>query len=204
MGKDPVTRLRFRCGAGWRRGRRGDDVSRTRLVLVLIATIVASAVLGGVAVAKSTPTKVSACTKSKEVRVLGYKVKCHKGEKKFTWSIRGEKGLKGSPGPTGKTGATGPRGPVGRVGSIHHPDNSVPETPPADGSVYRVKAPCAPGELILGGGYSLTNASSVDQVRASMPYFTGTAATDPQGWEVDVLAVGSTHGVNAWALCAPA
>jgi len=185
-------------------------VSRTRLVLVLIATIVASAVLGGVAVAVSSPSKVSACTtKSKAVRILGYKVKCHKGEKKFTWSIRGQQGIKGTAGARGvkgdkgATGATGARGPAGKPGNVRQVDVTNQVVSAADGVVITATAPCNPGELVVGGGYKLTvtDSGKRDFVQTSMPY---TDVNGVQGWTVNIIpaaAFNTPHGVTAWALC---
>jgi hypothetical protein len=199
----------FGLGRGVAPGRRGD-VSRTRLVLVLIATIVASAVLGGVAVAVSTPTKVSACTtKSHGVRVLGHKVKCHKGEKKLTWSIRGKQGVKGPAGARGPkgdrgaTGLTGARGPAGKPGNVHLvPVTNRVLSATADVPITATAA-CNPGELAVGGGYNLTDTDigKRDLVQASMPYDDGNGV---QGWTAVILPttdLNTPHGVRAWALC---
>jgi hypothetical protein len=171
---------------------------------------VASAVLGGVAVAVSTPTKVSACTtKSHGVRVLGHKVKCHKGEKKFTWNIRGPQGVKGPAGARGvkgdrgATGATGARGPSGKPGNVHQVAATTRVTSAPTDTTITATAVCNPGELVVGGGYRLTDTDSGkrDYVQASAPY---TDVNGVQGWTVDIIPAASPntqHGVTAWALC---
>jgi Collagen triple helix repeat (20 copies) len=183
------------------------------MVFVLIATIAASMVLGGVAVAVTTPKKVSACTtKSHGVRVLGTKVKCHKGEQKLTWRVSGRpgntgargpvgaKGLQGAQGKPGLQGARGVAGPKGTTGTVHTV-TGTPDTAPADNASYRALAQCSATEQVVGGGFMLDNDASSDSVRATMPYASGGIA----GWEVDIKA-GSAgpHGVHAYALCAPA
>ena len=64
-------------------------MTRSRLVLALIAVIVGSTVFGGVAAAVGTAKadKLAACTSHKHVRVLGKKVKCHAGEKRLAWRV---------------------------------------------------------------------------------------------------------------------
>ena len=83
-------------------------MTRSRLVLALIAVIVGSTVFGGVAAAVGTAKadKLAACTSHKHVRILGKKVKCHAGEKRLAWRVKGE------PGPTG------PAGPMGKIGNV--------------------------------------------------------------------------------------
>jgi hypothetical protein len=197
----------FGLGRGVAPGRRGD-VSRTRLVLVLIATIVASAVLGGVAVAVSTPTKVSACTtKSHGVRVLGHKVKCHKGEKKLTWSIRGKQGVKGPAGARGPkgdrgaTGLTGARGPAGKPGNVHTVTSAKTPQGSNDGDQYDAVANCGPGEQVVGGGYAFESAAQRDIAVRTVPTVD---VNGIQGWQVFIVtgqARDNGYGVRAWAQC---
>jgi hypothetical protein len=171
---------------------------------------VASAVLGGVAVAVSTPTKVSACTtKSHGVRVLGNKVKCHKGEKKLTWSIRGKAGVKGPAGARGPkgdrgaTGATGARGPSGKPGNVRLVSVTNRLTSATAEVPITARAACNPGELVVGGGYNVTDTDlgKRDYVQTSVPFDDGNGV---QGWTAAILPsapLAAFHGVRAWALC---
>lgn len=184
-------------------------MSRSRLVLVLIATVVVSMFVGGAAVAMSTPQKVSACTGKKgAVRVLGTTVKCQKGEKKLTWRIAGKAGPRGPKGDKGTTGATGragpqglrgiagPAGPVGRVQNVRTVTATADLTP-APG-VRAVSAMCGAGEQAIGGGFSFTNETQLGPVQESRP------VVDPsglQGWYVKVKVSDAADNVKAWAMC---
>ena len=186
------------------------------MVLVLIATIAASMVVGGVAVAVTAPRTVSACTtKSQGVRVLGLKVKCRKGERRIVWRISGRPGATGAHGPTGARGlpgVTGPQGPrgvagitgaTGRLGNVRRvlsPGTTM--TDPAVGQASEVSAWCEPGEQVLGGGFTFANEPQRDIVQESNPVI---GPTGVQGWHV-ILVVATApdagkHYVNAFAQC---
>jgi hypothetical protein len=192
-------------------------MSKSRLVLVLIATIAASALLGGIAVAVTAPRTVSACTtKSQGVRVLGLKVKCHKGERKIVWRISGRPGTPGARGPTGarglqgvqgahgvagQTGPAGAPGATGRLGNVHTVTVTGPAmTNPAQGDVTTAEAYCAPGEQVVGGGFSFANQAQHDIVQESTPF----VLNGIQGWHVKIAAMDpltGNHFVQAHALC---
>lgn len=198
-------------------------MGRSRLVLVLIATVAASAVLGGVAVGVTAPRTVSACTtKSHGVRVLGLKVTCHKGERKIVWRIAGRPGTPGARGPTGARGLQGVQGAhgvAGQTGSSGAPGapgapgklgnvrtvwaNGAAPTPALAGQIRDAYAYCNPGEQAIGGGFSFANDTQVDPVQESRPVVVDT--TGLQGWYVKIkLAppVANSDFVRAWALCA--
>jgi hypothetical protein len=192
--------------------RRGGGVSRSRLILILIATIAGSMVLGGVAVAVATPKTVSACTtKSHAVRVLSTKVQCHKGEQKITWRIHGRQGEKGPKGDRGAAGAAGragvagprgaagPAGPSGNVGNVKTVTVNGPAT--VVGGVSEVTAWCADGQQVVGGGFTFANQTQRDVVQESNPVI---GPTDLQGWHVKLLVMeplAGNHNVMAYARC---
>jgi hypothetical protein len=195
-------------------------MSRSRLVLVVIATIAASMVLGGVAVAVTVakPKTLSACTtKSHGVRLLGTKVKCHKSEKKLTWrvtgragaaGVRGPAGAKGAAGPRGVAGAAGANGATGKLGKVRRvTSDPVRLLSPAAGGAISAKALCAAGEQVVGGGFSLTDTANGqrDVMQGSLPFVDSAGL---QGWEADIITApylpNVYHGVAAYALCAAA
>jgi hypothetical protein len=175
---------------------RGGVMTRARLVLALIAVIVASTVFGGVAAAVGTAKaeKVSACTSHKHVRVMGKKVTCHPGEKRLSWRIKSE------PGPAGPRG---PAGPSGRVGNVRTDwvTGLLPMTNPSVGAVTTAEAYCQSGEQAVGGGYKFVNESQLDVVQESNPVVLGPL----QGWHVKIAAMpplGGVHNVRAYVMCA--
>ena len=189
-------------------------MSRSRLVLVMIATIAASMLLGGVAVAVTSVAKVSACTtKSHGVRVLATKVTCHKGEKKLTWRISGRPGVHGATGPrgvagaTGHAGAPGPRGSAGPIGAPGNIGNvrtvstaGAAITSPAQGDPAHAEAYCAAGEQVVGGGFTFANQAQHDVVQDSYPV----VLNGVQGWHVKIVAMpplNGAHWVVAYAMC---
>lgn len=190
-------------------------MSRSRLVLVLIATVAVSMVLGGVAVAVTAPKTLSACTtKSHGVRVLATKVKCHKGEQKLTWRIhgrdgaigargpKGDRGPQGATGPAGAKGARGDAGPPGNIGNVRTVTLSGPAlTNPAVGAVSDVSVWCDVDEQVVGGGFTFANQTQRDVVQESNPVI---GPTDLQGWHVKLVAMeplAGNHNVKAYAMC---
>jgi hypothetical protein len=171
-------------------------MSKSRLVLAAIAIVVASIVLGGVAVAVGTTDKVVACTSHKHVRVLGTKVKCHNGEKRIAWRVQGK------PGPTGARGPAGPRGATGGIGNVHTLTLNGPALAQTLGAVSDVSVWCPSGQQVVGGGFTFANQEQHDVVQSSDPVV---GPTGLQGWHVKIVAVsplGNGHYVKAYALCA--
>jgi hypothetical protein len=63
--------------------------------------------------AQSQASTIYACVKkSGSPRIISKKVKCHKGEKRLSWSSQGPAGKNGAAGATGGTGAKGETGPA--------------------------------------------------------------------------------------------
>jgi hypothetical protein len=167
-------------------------MTRSRLVLALIAVIVASTVFGGVAAAVGTskPEKLAACTSHKHVRVLGKKVKCHAGEKRLAWRVKGEPGPAGPPGPSGK---------IGNVRTVSVAGQTL--TNPVAGAVTTAEAYCRSDEQAVGGGFTLANQTQLDVVQESIPVVLGPL----QGWHVKMVAMPpltGNHGVKAYVMCA--
>ncbi len=167
-------------------------MTRSRLVLALIAVIVGSTVFGGVAAAVGTAKadKLAACTSHKHVRVLGKKVKCHAGEKRLAWRVKGE------PGPAG------PAGPMGKIGNVRTVFATGPTmNNPSAGAVTTAEAFCRSDEQAVGGGFTLSNQSQLDVVQESLPVVLGPL----QGWHVKIVAMpplAGNHAVRAYAMCA--
>jgi hypothetical protein len=167
-------------------------MTRARLALALIAVIVGSTVFGGVAAAVGTAKadKLAACTSHKHVRVLGKKVKCHAGEKRLAWRVKGE------PGPTG------PAGPMGKIGNVRTVSvaGGVLSNPGA-GAVATAEAFCRSDEQAVGGGFTFSYQTQLDVVQESIPVVLGPL----QGWHVKIAIVSpgtGNHGVKAYVMCA--
>ena len=96
-----------------------DDAPRARMPYLLLSLAMAGLALVLVAAthpdsAAAKGKKLHACVvkngPDKGVMRFSRTGKCHKGEKKVSWSKKGKRGKAGS---TGATGATGPQGPSG-------------------------------------------------------------------------------------------
>jgi hypothetical protein len=171
-------------------------MSKSRLVLATIAIFAATILLGGVAVAVGTTDKIAACTSHKHVRILGKKVKCHRGEKRIAWRVSGK------PGATGARGPAGPRGATGGIGNVHTMTTNSPELAQSLGAVSEVSVWCPQGQQVVGGGFTYANQEQRDVVQNSNPVVGPTLL---QGWHVKVVAMnplGNGHYVKAYALCA--
>jgi hypothetical protein len=172
-------------------------MSKSRLVLAAIAIFAASVLLGGVAVAVGTTDKVAACTSHKHVRVLGHKVKCHKGEKRIAWHVQGKTG------PTGARGPTGPRGATGGIGNVRtdFATGPIPMSNPSLGAAMTAEAYCRPDEQAIAGGYALLYETQLDVVQESRPVL---GPTGLQGWHVKIVAappLPGNHNVKAYVVC---
>jgi BclB C-terminal domain-containing protein len=91
-----------------------------KLVMAGVGVIALAAGGTSIAMAATSPHSqvITGCyaKKSGDLRVIGTKAKCHKGEKRITWNQQGQRGAtgpQGQPGPAGAAGATGPQGPSG-------------------------------------------------------------------------------------------
>jgi hypothetical protein len=172
-------------------------MSKSWLVLAAIAVVLASTVLGGVAVAVGKTDKIAACTSHKHVRVLGTKVHCRKGEKWIAWRVQGK------PGPTGARGPAGPRGATGGIGNVHTMNANSPDLGLNAGAVSEVSVWCPQGQQVVGGGFTFGNQEQHDVVQGSNPVI---GPTGLQGWHVKMVAVeatgGNGHYVKGYALCA--
>jgi hypothetical protein len=171
-------------------------MSKSWLVLAAIAVVLASTVLGGVAVAVGKTDKIAACTSHKHVRVLGTKVHCRKGERWIAWRVQGK------PGPTGARGPAGARGATGAIGNVHTVTLNGPALAATLGAVSDVSVWCPTGQQVVGGGFTFANEAQRDVVQASNPVV---GPTSLQGWHVKIVAMaplGNDHFVKAYALCA--
>lgn len=170
-------------------------MTRSRLVLALIAVILASTVFGGVAAAVGTAReeKLAACTSHKHVRILGKKVKCHVGEKRLAWRVKGE------PGPAGPRGPIGLPGKVGSVRTVSEPGLAM--ISPPGGAVTTAEAYCHSDEQAVGGGFTFVNQLQLDVVQESIPVVNPAGL---QGWHVKIAAMdplAGSHNVRAYVLC---
>jgi collagen type I alpha len=141
-------------------------------------------------------------------------VKCHKGERRIVWRISGRPGATGVHGPTGARGlpgVTGPQGPrgvagpsgaTGRLGNVRTVTLSGPVmTNPVAGQLSETTAWCAPGEQVLGGGFTFANEAQRDIVQESNPVI---GPTGLQGWHVKIVAMApltGDHYARAYAQC---
>lgn len=108
----------------------------------------------------------------------------------------GASGPQGPAGPAGPQGATGPQGPAGPAGangvSGYGTNSVVDSVGPSNAQL--VIAPCLDGRHVLGGGYSLTDASAT--VSISAPTF------DNMGWRVYIHTGAVSTGYVVYAVCA--
>jgi hypothetical protein len=107
----------------------GVGISGSRIGTLVLALLAAAALCGAVLVGQAAGGKlvgkdgrVYACYKTKgkrkgAVRLVAKKAKCHKGEKKVSWSVRGPAGQGGENGQNGENGAGGEGGAGGEKGT---------------------------------------------------------------------------------------
>ncbi len=104
-------------------GNSGSRIGTIALALLAAAALCAAAIVGeasGALVGKD--GRVYACYKAKgkrkgAVRLVAKKGKCHKGEKKISWSAAGSTGESGENGQNGENGAGGEGGTGGEKGT---------------------------------------------------------------------------------------
>lgn len=110
----------------------------------------------------------------------------------------GPTGPTGPQGPDGPLGFPGPRGPAGPAGGPLDPSRVVHVPGPiisilAGAQFINVAAPCPPGGIALGGGYTVGGA-----VRVS----SSIASSFQQGWQITVDNPGAAAGTaQAFSLC---
>jgi hypothetical protein len=125
----------------------------------------------------------------------------------------GPQGPAGAQGPQGAQGEQGPAGPVGEIGpqGAQGPEASAQSALALASEALRLKlqsgvapvvrevsgsgmntivAPCPPGTVLAGGGYSVPHGSP--QIKESAP--------EGNGWAVEASS-GSSYIVKAWADC---
>jgi hypothetical protein len=106
----------------------GTGISGSRIGAVALALLVAAALCAAVVVGEASGAlvgkngRVYACYKAKgkrkgAVRLVPKKGKCHKGEKKVSWSAAGPSGQSGENGQNGENGAAGEGGAGGEKGA---------------------------------------------------------------------------------------
>jgi hypothetical protein len=87
--------------------------------LKLAAALVAGVILGsgGVAVAATTATVISACRHKTTgvLRIPAAGKRCTKSETAVSWNVKGQAGARGATGPAGPTGAPAPAGSIGAL-----------------------------------------------------------------------------------------
>jgi uncharacterized coiled-coil protein SlyX len=91
-------------------------LGRALIVAVLTAALLCMASVGAPD-ASAKGKKIHACVvkkgKDKGAMRFSRNGRCHKGEKRISWSKKGKKGKRGKPGPAGPKGEAGPQGSSG-------------------------------------------------------------------------------------------
>ncbi len=105
-------------------GNSGSRIGTLALALLAAAALCAAVVVAGASAAGlgGNGGRVYACYKAKgkrkgAVRLVNKKGKCHKGEKKTSWSVSGPSGQSGENGSNGENGAGGEGGAGGEKGT---------------------------------------------------------------------------------------
>jgi hypothetical protein len=97
----------------------GSRIGTLTLALLAAAALCAAVIAGGASGALVGKNgRVYACYKAKgkhkgAVRLVAKKAKCHKGEKKVSWSVAGQSGQSGENGQNGENGSNGEGGAGG-------------------------------------------------------------------------------------------
>jgi hypothetical protein len=156
---------------------------------------------------------------SGQVMIVSAATVCPNGDTKRTWNVTGPAGPIGPQGPVGALGPVGPAGPQGPAGAVgpQGPVGSVgpvgPQGPVASLSFYTrrvasdlttvaggaqrsVVARCDPGDIATGGGYIMSNAPSVDDIKIAL-----NEPTPDGGWIVHFFYTQPNVGISAHAVC---
>lgn len=160
---------------------------------------------------------VHACVNSQsgQVQLVGADETCRSGWTAVHWNIQGPPGLPGPVGPIGPPGPIGPTGPVGPVGPQGAPGSPGPPGSPGVSNHTIVTSPvtlvallptevvaqCAPGQRVLGGGYTVGSGLVIYKIWVTESRPQGTDA-----WRVMAFrdASSSTPFMTVYAVCADA
>ena len=140
---------------------------------------------GGYAIAAGGGGNVNGCV-HKSSGDLYIKSKCHRGDRRLTWSKvgpRGATGATGARGATGAAGATGPAGPV-KLDTVTSAAIANPAMTQTGGSVS-----CPAGEFATGGGIS--GSVRAQSANASYPLM-DPATGHADGWDAFMNNTGAT------------
>lgn len=128
------------------------------------------------------------------IKVPGTPSKCSGNSTEFSWNMEGQVG------PQGPQGPQGPAGPSGWPGVVMTSNSGfVFGGEPTDITVL-----CGPGQVLLTGGYYMSNPVSGTDVIGSWPYYVSDGSDSIYGWKARVRHnMGSGVGVQVivYAYC---
>lgn len=158
---------------------------KSPVVVALASALLTAGLVGGVAIAQTGPSVITACVEenSGNVRIVSSASDCKRSETSTSWN---QQGPQGEPGTDGRDGVSG-------WIRVEGPRSSVP--PGTYGTTF---AECPEGTKVLGGGYVVEPDPSV-VVYADYP---GSA----NKWRVEVFNDHDTYhkDIGAFAICATA
>ena len=171
-------------------------ISAVRATPVIAAGIVGLLIGGGgYAIAAGGGGTINACVHSANGD-LYLKSKCHRGDRKISWSRVGPRGATGAAGRQGATGARGPVGPV-KLDTLTSGPIANPAGAQTGGSIS-----CPAGEFATGGGIS--GSATKQSANASYPLLDPATGHD-DGWVAFMNNGGTTAATfHVYVICAPA
>lgn len=177
-------------------------VTKRWLALGPAGAVLAGMSWAGVAAALDKDDTIHACAKVQggDLRLVESEEDCLPAETFVEWSVEGPQG------------PPGPEGPSGVVETHVH---VAEETAGPEVNFFAVTAMCEPGEVALGGGYSLFGPALSDaEVRLDRPVSTDVPGVNatledgdvPRGWNVMLNKFSDNPQsltLTVWVLCAP-